>query len=114
MVEHPALADVVFSGDVHAGLLVQPPVRQSQIVRDSSGLLDHDPVRHEPGIDITGDACGVVSQSHGSTADNEHVRNDAPARQTIAEGGESPFQLGPSQKDVAGLGHAASKSLADK
>ena len=78
------------------------------------GLFDYDPVRHERGVHITGDARGVVSQGHGGTADNEHVRDNASAGQALAEGSESPFHLGTAQKDIVGLGHAASRSLADK
>src|ERR1700733_1986712 len=36
MVEYPALARVVLSGDVDACLLVQPPVRQREVVRDDT------------------------------------------------------------------------------
>jgi hypothetical protein len=84
MVEHAALARVVLSGDVHACLLVQPPVGKAEIVRDSPGLLDHDPVRYEPRIDIASDARGVVGQGHGGAADHEHVRDDASASQPLA------------------------------
>ncbi len=78
------------------------------------GLLDHDPVRYKPGIDIAGDARGIVGQRHGSAADNEHVRDDASAGQPLAQGTESPFQLGPAKKDIVGLAHAASRSLAER
>jgi hypothetical protein len=39
MVEHPAFPEVVLAGDVDACLLIQPPGRQSQGVRDSPGLF---------------------------------------------------------------------------
>ena len=39
VVEHAAFAEVVLAGDVDAGLLVQPPGRQAQVVGDSPGLL---------------------------------------------------------------------------
>lgn len=67
---------------------------------------------HEPRIDIAGHARGVIRQGHGGTADNKHVRDNASAGQALAQGGESPFKLSPAHKDVIGLAHAASRSLA--
>jgi hypothetical protein len=65
-------------------------------------------------IHIAGDACGVVGQGHGGTADHEYVCDDAPVGQALAQGSESPFQLGPAEEDIVGFGHAASKSLAER
>lgn len=79
VVEHAAFAEVVLAGDVDAGLLVQPPGRQPQVVSDSPGLFQDDSVRQEPGIDIAGDAGGVVGQGHDRAAHNEHICDDAPA-----------------------------------
>jgi len=75
-------------GDVDAGLLIQPPGRQPEIVGDPSGLLQDDSVGQEPGIDIAGDAGGVVGQGHGRTAHDEHIGDDAPAGQALTQGGE--------------------------
>jgi azurin len=110
MVEHPTLAGVVLSRDVDACLLVEPPVGQSEVVRDMPGFLDHHPVRHECCVDVTGDARGVLGQGHGSAADHEYVRDDTPAGQALAQGGESAFHLGPAEKDIVSFGHAASRS----
>jgi hypothetical protein len=88
------LARVVLSGDIDACLLVQPPGRQSEIVCDVPGLFDYDPVRHERGVHITGDARGVVSQGHGGTADNEYVRDNASGSRPSAGGvGTGPEKL---------------------
>ena len=114
MVEYPALARVVLSGDVDACLLVQPPVRQPEVVRDAPGFLDHYPVRHEGCVDVTGHAGGVVGQGHGGAADYEDVRDDTPAGQALAQSGEGAFHLGPAEEDVVSVGHAASRSWADR
>jgi hypothetical protein len=87
---------------------------QPEVVRDCPGLLDHDPVRHEPRIHIAGNARGVVGKGHSGTTNNENVRYDAPAGQAVAQSGEGPFKIGPAQKDIVGFAHAASKSLADR
>jgi hypothetical protein len=71
-------------------------------------------VRNEPRIDISGHASGIVSEGHGSTAHDEHVRDDTPAGETLAESGESPFQFFPAKEDIVGLAHAASRSRADR
>jgi hypothetical protein len=34
--------------------------------------------------------------------------------QALAQGSESPFQLGSAEEDIVGFGHAASKSLAER
>jgi hypothetical protein len=44
MIEYPALAGVFFAGDVDARLLVQPPVGESEVIRDLSGLFQDDSV----------------------------------------------------------------------
>src|SRR6478736_8833920 len=77
MIEYPALASVFFAGDVDARLLVQPPVGQSEVIRDLSGLVQDDSVGLEHRIDITSHARGIVSQSHGGAADDEYVCDDA-------------------------------------
>jgi hypothetical protein len=71
-------------------------------------------VRQEPGVDIAGDAGGVVGQCHGRTAHDEHVGDDAPAGQALTQGGESPFEVRPAEEDVVGFTHAASRSRADR
>jgi hypothetical protein len=65
-------------------------------------------------IDITSHARSIVSQSHGGAADDEYVCDDAPADQALPERGESPLDLGPAKQNVIRLGHAASRSLADR
>ena len=95
MVEYAALGWVVFPGDVDTCLLVQPPRRQAEILRDLADLLQHDSVGHEPGIDIARHPAGVASEGHGRTADDEHVRDDAAAGKALADGGECLLQFAP-------------------
>jgi len=65
-------------------------------------------------IDITSHARSIISQSHGGAADDEYVSDDAPADQALPERGKSPLDLCPAKQNVIRLGHAASRSLADR
>jgi hypothetical protein len=71
-------------------------------------------VRQEPRIDIAGDAGGVVSQCHGSTAHNEHISDNAPAGKALTQGGKGTLKFRPAEEDIISLTHAASRSLADR
>jgi hypothetical protein len=71
-------------------------------------------VRHEQRVDVTRHASGIVGQSHCRTAYHEHVGDQAPPDQALAEGSERPLELYPVEEDTPGLGHAASRSAADK
>jgi len=84
--EDAALARVILSRDVDACLLVEPPVRQSEGVCRPTGLLDHHPMGDERGVNVASHALGVVGQGHGGTADHEHIGDDTPALQAIAQG----------------------------
>ena len=86
----------------------------AEVIRDLSGLFQDDSVGLEHRIDITSHACGIVSQSHGGAADDEYVCDDARRTQALPERGESPLDLGPAKQNVIRLGHAASRSLADR
>jgi hypothetical protein len=44
----------------------------------------------------------------------DNVCDDAPADQALPERGESPLELCPAKQNVIRLGHAASRSLADR
>lgn len=84
MVEDAALARVVLAGDVDAGLLVEPPWRQAQVLGDVPGLVQNDAVRHEQRVHVPGHARGVVGQRHRGPADDEDVGDHAPAGQSLA------------------------------
>jgi hypothetical protein len=71
-------------------------------------------VRHESRVNVASDAGRVIRHRHGSAADYEDVRDDAPAGQAVARGREGPFELRPAEEDIARLGHAAARSLADR
>jgi hypothetical protein len=114
MIEHPAPANVFFAGDVNAGLLVKPPVGKPEVIGDLAGLLQHDSVWLEHGIDVASHASGVIGQGHGGTANDEHVRYDAPAGQALPERREGSLDLCPAKENVIRPGHAASRSLADR
>jgi hypothetical protein len=64
MIEYPALAGVFFAGDVDARLLVQPPVGESEVIRDLSGLVQDDSVGLEDRVDVTSHARGLRAD-HG-------------------------------------------------
>jgi hypothetical protein len=114
VIEYAALAWIIFARNIDACLLVQPPIGQSQVVRDPPRLLDDDAVRHEHRIDVARDPASVVSQRHGGTADDEHVRDDTPRCETLAQRRESPLKLGPAEENPLSIAHAASRSLADR
>jgi len=44
VIEHPAPADVFLAGDVDAGLLINPPVRKTEVIGNLAGLLQNDSV----------------------------------------------------------------------
>jgi hypothetical protein len=94
-------------------VLIQPPGRQSQGVRDSPGLFHDDSVRQEPRIDIAGDAGGVVSQCHGSTAHNKHISDNALRARRSPRAVKGTLKFCPAEEDIISLTHAASRSLAD-
>jgi hypothetical protein len=48
------------------------------------------------------------------TADHEHVSDYTPPDQAFAESGERSFKLRPVEEDASRLGHAASRSAADR
>jgi hypothetical protein len=114
VVEHAALAGIVLSRDVDARLFVQPPVRQSEVVRHPAGLLDHHAMGNERGVNVASRAGGILGQAHGGTADHEDIGDDTPSLQALAQGGKSTFHLGPAEKNIVGFGHAASKSRTDR
>lgn len=71
-------------------------------------------MRDEPRVNVPGCPGGVIGQGHRGTACHEHVRDDASAGEPLAQGGEGPFELGPAKKDITRIGHAASRSRADR
>jgi hypothetical protein len=71
-------------------------------------------VRREQRVDVTRHASGIVGQSHCRTAYHEHVGDQAPPDQALAEGSERPLELYPVEEDASRLGHAASRSAADR
>lgn len=83
---------------------------QPGVLRDVPGFFQHDPMGDEQGIDITGHTRGIVSQGHRSAANDEHVRNDAPADKPLAQGSETPAQARPAKQNASGLVRAASRS----
>jgi len=57
--------------------------------------LKDDAVRYKQRIDIPRHASGVISECHRRAADHEHIRDNAPPDQPIAQRGERPFKLCP-------------------
>ncbi len=57
---------------------------------------------------------GVVGQRHRGAVHDEHVRDDASAGESLAEGAEGPFEFGPAKKDIARVAHAACRSRPDR
>src|SRR6185437_9963323 len=77
MIEYPAACWRLLCWRCSARLLVQPPVGESEVIRDLSGLFQDDSAGLEHRIDITSHARSIVSQSHGGAADDEYVSDDA-------------------------------------
>jgi hypothetical protein len=61
---------------------------------------------------VAGHPIGIVSKCHRRATNNEQVCYDASAHQAIAECRKCSFQLGAAHQAV--IGHAASKSRADR
>ena len=71
-------------------------------------------MRHEPRVDVADYPGGVVGQCHRGTAHDEHVRDDASAGESLAQGTDCPFEFGPAKKDIARVAHAACRSRPDR
>jgi hypothetical protein len=71
-------------------------------------------VRDEQRVDIARHAGGIAGRRHCRAAYHEDAGDHAPPDQALAEGGERPLELYPVEEDAPGLGHAASRSAADK
>ena len=71
-------------------------------------------MRHEQRVDVTRHAGGIVGQRHCRTTYHEHVGDHTPPDQALTEGSECPLELYPVEEDALRLGHAASRSAADK
>jgi hypothetical protein len=74
----------------------------------------NDSVRDEHGIHVTGHPLRIVSQRHGRTTDDEHVRDNASPEEPLSQGSERALKLSPAEQDVIGPAHAASRSRADR
>ncbi len=113
MIEYPAPAGVFFAGDVNAGLLIKPPVGKPEVIGNLAGLLQTIPC----GLNTASTSrvtSSVIGQGHRGTANDEHVRYDAPAGQALPKRREGSLDLCPAKENVTRLGHAASRSLADR
>ncbi len=71
-------------------------------------------MRHEQRIDVARHAGGIVGQRHCRAAHDEHVGDHTPPDQALPKGGERPLKLYPVEEDALRLGHAASRSAADR
>ena len=87
---------------------------QPEVSRHVPGFLQDDTMRHEQRIDVARHAGGIIGQRHGRAAYHEHVGDHAPLDQALAKGGERPLELYPIEEDALRLGHAASRSAADR
>ena len=56
---------------------------------------------------------GVVSKGHSGAAHHKDIGDDTSTDQALAQVGEGSLQVGSAEKNVIGLTHAASRSLAD-
>ncbi len=83
MVENARFPGIIFARDIDARLLVQPPPWQPEFLGDLHSLFVHDPMRHEPCIDVAGHSVGVVSQGHRCTTDYKYVGDNTPPGKTL-------------------------------
>jgi hypothetical protein len=91
-------ARVVLARDIDAGLFVEPPRRQPQLLRDGSRLFQYDAVWDEHGIDVSRDATRVVDERHRGAAHDEQIGDDATPGQPFTQSGEGA----PGQRDPSG------------
>ena len=71
-------------------------------------------MRHEQRINVAGHAGSVISQCHGRPADDEDVGHYASPDEPVAEGSERLLDLPAVEEDARRLGHAASRSAAER
>jgi hypothetical protein len=91
-----SVAECIFQNQ--PGLLVQPPPRPPQLVRDSTGFLQHHAVRLEGSVDATGRPPRVVGQGHRCTAEDVHIGSQATPGQPVTEPTERPGNRLPVQQ----------------
>jgi hypothetical protein len=111
MVEHARGVGVTARCDVDAGLLVEPPLRQAELVSDGSGLVEHHTVRSKYGVDVAGRPPSVVCEGHRRTAEHIEVGDNPTASQTVAEPTERILDGRPVEQRIIGA-HATSSSCA--
>ncbi|MEW2383028.1 phosphotransferase [Micromonospora sp. NPDC047707] len=80
MIEDARSCSVAAGSDVGTRRLVEPPLRQAELVGDCSGLVEHDPVRLEHGIDVTSRPPCVVGQGPRSPTEDVQIRDHTPQR----------------------------------
>jgi len=71
-------------------------------------------VGDEQRIHVAGDAGGVVGQCHCRPANDEDIGDRATPDQSLAKGCEGSLKLYAVEKDAPRLGHAASRSVAER
>jgi len=94
-----------------AGLLVQPPSRQSEFIGNNLRFLYDHAVWFEYRIDVPGRPPCVISQGHGSAAENVHVSDQAAPSRPVAESPERFSDHFPIKERVF-RSHATSNSCA--
>ncbi len=73
--------------------VVQPAVGQVELIGDPSGLLVHDELGLEDGVDVARGSPLVEGQGDGGAAYDVQLAHDAPTRQPSAQGGQSTQDL---------------------
>lgn len=66
-------------------------------------------MRDERGVDVSGDAFGVVRQGHGGT-DDEQIYGHASADEAFTKRGKGTLEFRPVEEDIACVVHDASRS----
>jgi hypothetical protein len=114
VIKYAPLAGVVLAGDVDAGLFVEPPRRQPQILGYGARFFNDDAVGNEHGVDITGNPGRVIRQRHRCPAHHEQVGDNAAASEPLAQSREGTLQVGTAHEDPAGVCHFAVRSWAER
>ncbi len=65
-------------------------------------------MRHEKGVDISGDPNGIVGQGHRGAANDEKVGDNASPDETVTKSREGSLELGSAEEAV--VCHAAWRS----
>jgi hypothetical protein len=93
MVEDCTLPRIILTGDIGAGLLVEPPGRQVQFLGHQAGFVKNDPVRNEERVNVSGDSVSVIRERHRGATNDEEVGYDPAPYEPVTEQCKRVFEV---------------------